>query len=48
MFIISLIWNKEIYVWDLHSEPPNPQLSVKSWLNSTIELDTNRRTMDIN
>ena len=47
MFIISLIWNKEIYVWDFHSESPNPQMSVNSWLNSTIESDTNRRVMEI-
>lgn len=33
--------------WDLRSEPPNPQVSVSPWLNSTIEPDTNRRVLEI-
>jgi len=33
--------------WDLRSEPPNPQVSVSPWLNSTIEPDVLRRPMEI-
>ena len=33
--------------WDLRSEPPNPQVSVSPWLNSTIEPDVNRRVLEI-
>ena len=32
----------------LRSEPPNPQVPVSVFFNSTIEPDTNRRDMDIN
>ncbi len=31
----------------LRSEPPNPQVKVSPWLQSTIEPDTNRRAMEI-
>lgn len=31
----------------LRSEPPNPQVKVSPWLQSTIEPDTNRRPMEI-
>ena len=33
--------------WDLRSEPPNPQVQVSPWQNSTIEPDTNRRVLEI-
>jgi hypothetical protein len=33
--------------WDLRSEPPNPQVAVSPWMQSTIEPDTNRRVMEI-
>ena len=33
--------------WDLRSEPPNPQVQVSPWLNTTIEPDTNRRVLEI-
>ena len=33
--------------WDLRSEPPNPQVSVSVFNNSTIEPDTNRRPLEI-
>ena len=33
--------------WDLRSEPPNPQVSVSPWLNSTIEPDILRRPLEI-
>lgn len=33
--------------WDLRSEPPNPQVNVSPWLNSTIEPDVNRRVLEI-
>lgn len=33
--------------WDLRSEPPNPQVSVSPWLNSTIEPDLMRRPLEI-
>jgi hypothetical protein len=32
----------------LRSEPPNPQVPVSVFFNSTIEPDTNRRDMEIN
>ena len=32
----------------LRSEPPNPQMKVSPWMQSTIEPDTNRRPMEIN
>ena len=32
----------------LRSEPPNPQMKVSPWMQSTIEPDTNRRAMEIN
>ena len=32
----------------LRSEPPNPQLKVSPWMQSTIEPDTNRRPLEIN
>ena len=32
----------------LRSEPPNPQLKVSPWMQSTIEPDTNRRALEIN
>ena len=31
----------------LRSEPPNPQVKVSPWQQSTIEPDTNRRPMEI-
>lgn len=31
----------------LRSDPPNPQVKVSPWLNSTIEPDTNRRPLEI-
>ena len=31
----------------LRSEPPNPQVQVSPWLQSTIEPDTNRRPLEI-
>lgn len=31
----------------LRSEPPNPQVKVSPWLQTTIEADTNRRPMEI-
>ena len=31
----------------LRSEPPNPQLKVSPWLQSTIEPDSNRKPMEI-
>ena len=33
--------------WDLRSEPPNPQVAVSPWMQSTIEPDTNRRVLEI-
>ena len=33
--------------WDLRSEPPNPQVSVSVFNNSTIEPDNNRRPLEI-
>jgi hypothetical protein len=33
--------------WDLRSEPPNPQVAVSPWMQSTIEPDVNRRVMEI-
>lgn len=31
----------------LRSEPPNPQVKVSPWLQTTIDPDVNRRTMEI-
>lgn len=31
----------------LRSEPPNPQMKVSPWMQSTIEPDTNRKAMEI-
>ena len=31
----------------IRSEPPNPQVKVSPWLQSTIETDTNRRPLEI-
>ena len=31
----------------LRSEPPNPQVKVSPWLQTTIETDTNRRPLEI-
>jgi hypothetical protein len=31
----------------LRSEPPNPQLKVSPWMQSTIEADSNRKPMEI-
>ena len=31
----------------LRSEPPNPQVKVSPWLQSTIEPDTNRKPLEI-
>ncbi len=31
----------------LRSEPPNPQMKVSPWMQSTIEADTNRKVMEI-
>ena len=33
--------------YQLRSEPPNPQVKVSPWQQSTIEPDTNRRPMEI-
>ena len=33
--------------YQLRSEPPNPQMKVSPWQQSTIEPDTNRRPMEI-
>lgn len=33
--------------WDLRSAPPNPQVKVSIWNQSTIEPDINRRTLEI-
>lgn len=33
--------------WDIRSEPPNPQVVVSPWLNSTIEPDLLRRPLEI-
>jgi hypothetical protein len=32
----------------IRSEPPNPQLKVSPWLQTTIEPDMNRRPLEIN
>jgi hypothetical protein len=32
----------------IRSEPPNPQVKVSPWLQSTIEPDINRRSLEIN
>jgi hypothetical protein len=34
--------------YQLRSEPPNPQVPVSVWNNSTIEPDSNRRDLEIN
>jgi len=34
--------------YGLRSEPPNPQVKVSPWMQTTIEPDTNRRAMEIN
>ena len=31
----------------IRSEPPNPQVKVSPWLQTTIETDTNRRPLEI-
>ena len=31
----------------VRSEPPNPQVKVSPWLQSTIEPDSNRRPLEI-
>ena len=31
----------------LRSEPPNPQVKVSPWLQSTIEPDSNRKPLEI-
>ena len=31
----------------LRSEPPNPQMQVSPWMNTSMEPDTNRRAMEI-
>ena len=31
----------------LRSEPPNPQVKVSPWLQTTIEPDVNRKPMEI-
>ena len=31
----------------IRSEPPNPQVKVSPWLQSTIEADTNRKPLEI-
>lgn len=31
----------------LRSEPPNPQVQVSPWMNTSMEPDTNRRAMEI-
>ena len=33
--------------WDLRSEPPNPQLQVSPWMQSTIEPELQRRPLEI-
>ena len=33
--------------YQLRSEPPNPQVKVSPWMQSTIEPDTNRKSMEI-
>ena len=33
--------------YQLRSEPPNPQVKVSPWQQTTIEPDTNRRPMEI-
>jgi len=33
--------------YQLRSEPPNPQVKVSPWLQTTIEPDTNRRPLEI-
>ena len=33
--------------YGLRSEPPNPQVKVSPWMQTTIEPDTNRRAMEI-
>jgi len=33
--------------YQLRSEPPNPQIKVSPWLQSTIEPDTNRKPLEI-
>jgi hypothetical protein len=33
--------------YQLRSEPPNPQVPVSVFLNSTIEPDVNRRSLEI-
>jgi hypothetical protein len=32
----------------LRSEPPNPQVQVSPWMNTTMEPDLNRRPLEIN
>ena len=34
--------------WQLRSEPPNPQVPVSVFFQTTIEPDANRRTLEIN
>ena len=34
--------------WQIRSEPPNPQVPVSVFYQSTIEPDVNRRTLEIN
>ena len=33
---------------NLRSEPPNPQVKVSPWLQTTIEPDLNRRPLESN
>jgi hypothetical protein len=33
--------------WDLRSEPPNPQVVVSPWMQSTIEAELSRRPLEI-
>lgn len=33
--------------WQLRSDPPNPQVKVSPWNQTTIESDTNRRPLEI-
>jgi hypothetical protein len=33
--------------WDLRSEPPNPQVQVSPWMQSSIEPDVLRRPLEI-
>ena len=33
--------------WDLRSEPPNPQVQVSPWMQSTIEPELSRRPLEI-